>query len=235
MKRYVISLLTKHKKKRLPQRLQGTWFDEWMSYGYITFISAFIFQGMLYANWRENVIKILLDGMMTCLLIFMMPWYWAVVCAHFLNFCLNGQFLCVFYHIGAGNNTPEKFLGCVEFLKRSLDQTSAVSAAIAYGSLSKGKWRPSSDIDIRFIPGLGEIAFWKTCLWAVKARAIAFFQGFPLDLFVTTMSTAYKQMNKDELPIIFKDVKDISSKYYQKRMSFEDFRDLFQNRFLINK
>lgn len=57
MNRYINALFTKHKKKHLPKFLQGTWFDEWMSYGYITFITSFILQGMLYANWSDNVIK----------------------------------------------------------------------------------------------------------------------------------------------------------------------------------
>lgn len=57
MNRYINALFTKHKKKHLPSFLQGTWFDEWMSYGYITFVTSFILQGMLYANWSDNVIK----------------------------------------------------------------------------------------------------------------------------------------------------------------------------------
>ncbi len=62
MNRYINALFTKHKKKHLPKFLQGTWFDEWMSYGYITFITSFLLQGMLYANWRDNVIKIGMDN-----------------------------------------------------------------------------------------------------------------------------------------------------------------------------
>lgn len=57
MNRYINALFTKHKKKHLPSFLQGTWFDEWIIYGYITFITSFILQGMLYANWSDNVIK----------------------------------------------------------------------------------------------------------------------------------------------------------------------------------
>lgn len=227
MNRYIKALLTKHKKKSLPQCLKNTWFDEWMSYGYITFISAFIFQGMLYANWRENVIKIALDIIIGGVFFLFLPWYLAALIAHSMNFCLNGQFLCVFYHIDAGNNTPQKFLACTEDLKNRIENTDAIIAAIAYGSLSKGKWRPSSDIDMRFIPGRGEWAFWRACFWAVKARAIAFFKAFPLDMFVTTMNMAYKQMNKDEMPIIFKDTECVSESFYQHSMSYDEFGELF--------
>lgn len=96
MNRYIKALLTKHKKKSLPQCLKNTWFDEWMSYGYITFISAFIFQGMLYANWRENVIKIALDIIIGGVFFLFLPWYLAALIAHSMNFCLNGQFLVFF-------------------------------------------------------------------------------------------------------------------------------------------
>ena len=233
MNKYINSLLTKHKKKNLPKRLKGTWFDEWMSYGYITFLTAFIFQGMLYANWRENVVKLGIDVIIIIVLISFLPWYLAILVAHSINFSLNGQLLCVFYHIDAGNNSPEKFISCVDNLKKRIDNTTTVNAAIAYGSLSKGKWRPSSDIDIRFVPKPGELAFWMACLWAVKARTIAFFQGFPLDMFVTTMETAYQQMNKDEMPIIFKDVDNVSAMYYRERMSYGEFKDLFIQNHII--
>lgn len=103
MNRYINALFTKHKKKHLPSFLQGTWFDEWMSYGYITFITSFIFQGMLYANWRDNVVKTSMDVAITLSFSFIMPWWIGLIIAHTVNYCINGQAICVFYHIQAGN------------------------------------------------------------------------------------------------------------------------------------
>ena len=57
MTKYITVLFQKHKKK-LPKKFQGTFLDELIRYGFMTILSAWIFQGMLYANWRENLIKI---------------------------------------------------------------------------------------------------------------------------------------------------------------------------------
>ena len=106
MNRYINALFTKHKKKHLPSFLQGTWFDEWMSYGYITFITSFIFQGMLYANWRDNVVKTSMDVAITLSFSFIMPWWIGLIIAHTVNYCINGQAICVFYH-------PEQAFSCL--------------------------------------------------------------------------------------------------------------------------
>lgn len=74
MASYITVLFTKHKKK-LPKKFQGTILDEWIRYGFMTVLSAWVFQGMLYANWRENVIKIGLDLVLTVALAFIVPWW----------------------------------------------------------------------------------------------------------------------------------------------------------------
>lgn len=228
MKRYIISLLTKHKKKHLPKRLKNTWFDEWMSYGYITFLTSFILQGMLYANWRDNVIKIAMDVIIMVALIFCgLTWWVAFLIAHTVNYCINGQAICVFYHIRAGNLTAQQFYDGTVKMKERLDKCKYLDAAISYGSLSTGKWHPSSDIDIRFIPKRGELNYWLAMFWSVGERTRAFFNGYPLDMYVFTMKHSYDVMSKNEVPIVFKDLQNEAPKYYQTLMSFEDFKVMF--------
>ncbi|MCM1078503.1 MAG: nucleotidyltransferase domain-containing protein [Bacteroidales bacterium] len=232
MNRYIYALFTKHKKKHLPKRLQGTWFDEWMSYGYITFITSFILQGMLYANWRDNVIKIGMDVVITILLSLVMPWWAGLFIAHVINYCINGQAICVFYHIKAGNMTAQAFYDGTVAMQRRLQKDKCVAAAISYGSLSKGRWHNSSDIDIRFIPAKGEWNFWKACLVGLRERMIAFFRAYPLDMYIFTMKHSYDVMSKDEMPIVFKDVNNEAQRYYKELMSFEDFKKMFTHEHL---
>lgn len=229
MNRYIYALFTKHKKKHLPSFLQGTWFDEWMSYGYITFITSFILQGMLYANWRDNVVKISIDVIITVALSFIMPWWLGLLIAHTINYCLNGQAICVFYHIRAGNLTAIEFYNNTVAMKNRLDKCKYIDAAISYGSLSTGKWHPSSDIDIRFIPKKGEINFWKAVIWSVCERTRAFFNGYPLDMYVFTMKHSYDVMSKKEIPIIFKDKNNENILYYKECMTFESFCRMFND------
>ena len=228
MNRYINALFTKHKKKRLPGRLQGTWFDEWMSYGYVTFATSFVLQGMLYANWRDNVVKIAIDVAIALPMCAVMPWWAGLLVAHAANYCLNGQAVCVFYHIRAGNLTARQFYDGTVAMKRRLDRCRWIDAAISYGSLSTGKWHPSSDIDIRFVPRKGELGYWMAVLWSVGERARAFFKGYPLDMYVFTMKHSYDVMSKKEVPIVFKDVHGEHRQYYSEAMGFDDFCAMFR-------
>ncbi len=228
MNRYIDALFSKHKKKHLPAFLTGTWFDEWMSYGYITFITSFIFQGMLYANWRDNVIKIMIDVIITIVLSALgFPWWLALLIAHTINYCINGQAICVFYHIRAGNLSAQQFYDGTFAMKKRIDKCKYMDAAISYGSLSTGKWHPSSDIDIRFIPKKGERNYWMCMLWSVGERTRAFFTGYPLDMYVFTMKHTYNVMKKNETPIVFKDVNNEVPKYYSQLMTFDEFTEMF--------
>lgn len=228
MNRYIVALFSKHKKKNLPGKLKGTWFDEWMSYGYIMLLSSFIFQGMLYANWRENAVKIGIDVVITLLLSLFIQWWVGLLIAHTLNYCLNGQAVCVFFHMRAGNLKPQQFYEGTVALKKRLDRCKYVDAAISYGSLSTGQWHPSSDIDIRFIPKKGELNYWLLALWAVSARMRAFIKGYPLDMYVFTMKHTYDVMSKKEVPIIFKDVHGEHGQYYSRTMGFDEFCAMFR-------
>ena len=232
MNRYIKALFTKHKKKHLPARLQGTWFDEWMSYGYITFITSYILQGMLYANWRDNVIKIGLDVIVTLVLMVVMPWWIALLIAHTVNYCINGQAICVFYHIKAGNMTAQAFYDGTVSMQERLMRYDCIAAAISYGSLSKGRWHNSSDIDIRFVPQYGEWNYWKACFVGLYERSIAFFYGYPLDMYIFTMLRTYDTMKKGELPIVFKDVNDETTRYFQEVMTFSEFQIMFKREYL---
>lgn len=111
MASYITVLFTKHKKK-LPKKFQGTILDEWIRYGFMTVLSAWVFQGMLYANWRENVIKIGLDIVLTVALAFIVPWWIGFLIAHTINYCINAQAKAIFNHMGAGNKPA------VDFYKR---------------------------------------------------------------------------------------------------------------------
>lgn len=228
MNSYIKVLFTKHKKK-LPRKLQGTIFDEWIRYGFLTVISAWVFQGMLYANWRENILKIGADILVTILLAFIMPWWCGFLIAHTLNFMLNAQAKAIFNHMGAGNKPAIDFYEGVVAMKKRIEKTSCLEAAIAYGSLSRGCYKPTSDIDVRFIPKAGEWNFWKACAWTFRERVISFFTGFPLDSYVFSLEHTQKVMRSDELPIIVVERNNIAKEVYSERVEWEEWCKVFKN------
>lgn len=219
-------LFSKH-KKILPKKLQGTFLDELMKYGIMIIISAWIFQGMLYMNWRELTLKIIIDLILVVILSMILPIWLAFLIAHTLNYMFNGQCIAVYNHMG-GKGKAMDFLIGIEKMKNRIEAVPYIDSAIAYGSLSRGCYKPTSDIDIRIAPINGELNWWRTCIWAVKERIIAFLNGFPLDMYVFTVEHTTKVMKTDEKPIVIKGDDMKINKYYNAIIQYNDFVDIFK-------
>tara|TARA_B110000902_G_C14264579_1_gene570926 strand:- start:632 stop:1330 length:699 start_codon:yes stop_codon:yes gene_type:complete len=227
MNKYIIVLFKRH-KKHLPKKLEGTAFGEILKYGFAILISAWLFQGMLYMNWRETVLKILINIVITYILFLMgLSIIISLITAHTLNFAFNGQLFAMYTHMGATNVTSKLFLEETISTSKRLSDASFINAAIAYGSLSRGCFKSTSDIDIRFVPKNGEINFWLTCIYAFKERCIAFVQGYPLDLYVFKTNVLLTKMRSDELPIIVYEANSSMQKVYENRLSMKEFVKVF--------
>lgn len=228
MTSYIIVLFKKH-KKFLPKKIQGSILDELIRYGFMTMISAWVFQSMLYMNWRETTLKIFIDAIITGLFIFMgLPWYLAFFIAHSLNFLLNYQIKATYNHMGAGNKSVEEFYRETLELKKRVDKADCLQASVAYGSLSRGCYKPTSDIDVRFIPAPGEWNFWKSCLFAIKERAYCNMIGYPLDMYVFTKKQTHDKMSLKELPIMMKEENGCMQDVYPERVEWEEWCKLFK-------
>lgn len=228
MTKYIEVLFTKHKKK-LPKRFQGTILDEWIKYGFLTILSAWTFQGMLMLNWRETVIKLAIDVVLTVMFCWMgIPLLLAFLIAHTLNYMFNGQAKAVYNHMGAGNKSAKSFYRGTVAMKKRIEKAKSIDAGIAYGSLSRGCYKPTSDIDIRIIPAAGEWNFWKACFWAVKERCIAFATGYPLDMYVFTLPVAQKLMRSDELPIMVVERNQCAKQAYPERVEWDEWCMVFR-------
>lgn len=230
MSNYFSVLFTKH-KKHLPKPFKGTWFEEICRYGVMIFISAWVLQGMRIMNWRETVLKLLLDVVIMALLIGVgCYWLLAFVIAHTLNFTFNGQLFAMFTHMGATNVPPQRFLMQTEHIARKAQKSPCIAAAIAYGSLSRGCYKRTSDIDLRIIPAMGEWNWWCCVLWAFGQRCIAFIERYPLDMYVYSADEVIKRMRTDELPVMLCERRYCMKDYYPNRVEFNEFKE----RFIIN-
>lgn len=221
-----ITLLFKKHKKHLPARLQGTWFGEFCRYGFMIFLSAWIFQGVHITNWREVTIRYSIDAIITASLILLgVHWALAFFIAHSINFTLNGQLFAMYTHMGATSVKASKFLKNTIELSKKIEKHKFIRASIAYGSLSRGCYKKTSDIDIRLIPAKG--GWWRTALYAVWLRTWAFFVHYPLDMYCYDPEVVVKKMRTDELPIMVNERDKCMLKWYPERVEFEDFIKIF--------
>lgn len=217
-----ISLLFKKHKKHLPAPLQGTTAGDFFRYGFMIFLSAWIFQGVHITNWREVVIRYAIDVIITTVMASLgVHWLLALIIAHSINFTLNGQLFAMYTHMGATGVTAEKFLRCTTQIREKIAKHKFIDASIAYGSLSRGCYKRTSDIDIRLIPAKG--GWWQTAFYAVWLRTWAFFVGYPLDMYCYDPEVVIKKMRSDELPVMVNEREKCMVKWYPNRVEWDDF------------
>ena len=221
-----ITLLFKKHKKHLPKRLEGTALGEFCRCGFMIFLSAWILQWVRITNWREVVIRYLIDAiLMTVMILLGVHLALAFFFAHSINFTLNGQLYAMYTHMGATGVKAEKFLNDTIKLSKKIEKHKFIRASIAYGSLSRGCYKKTSDIDIRLIPAKG--GWWRTALYAVWLRTWAFFVHYPLDMYCYDPEVVVKKMRTDELPIMVNEREKCMLKWYPERVEFEDFIKIF--------
>lgn len=169
-----ITLLFKKHKKHLPSRLKGTFIGEFCCYGFMIFLSAWILQGVRISNWREVTIRYAIDIVLMSIMILLgVHWLLSFFIAHSINFSLNGQLFAMYTHMGATGVKAEEFLKDTIQMSKMIEEKKFIRASIAYGSLSRGCYKRTSDIDIRLIPAKG--GWWATAFYAVWLRTWAFF------------------------------------------------------------
>lgn len=225
MTQYFTLLFRKH-KKHLPKRLEGTAFGEFCRYGFMIFLSAWFLQGVRITNWREIVIRYSIDAvLMTVMILLGVHWSLAFVIAHSINFTFNGQLFAMYTHMGATGVKADKFLNDTIRISKKIGKHKFIRASIAYGSLSRGCYKETSDIDIRLIPAEG--GWWRTALYAVWLRTWAFFIHYPLDMYCYDPEVVVKKMRTDELPIMVNEREKCMLKWYPERVEFEDFIKIF--------
>ena len=221
-----ITLLFKKHKKHLPERFKDTFLGEFCRYGFMIFLSAWLLQGVRISNWREIVIRYSIDFILIATMSLLgIHWALAFFIAHSINFTLNGQLYAMYTHMGATSVNPEQFLNNTIRISKMIEKHKFICASIAYGSLSRGCYRKTSDIDIRLIPAKG--GWWRTALYAVYLRAWAFLRGYPLDLYCYESYEVVKKMRSDELPIMVNEREQCMAELYPERVEFEDFIEIF--------
>lgn len=222
---YIILLFKKH-KKHLPKKLEDTFIGELCRYGFMIFISAWILQGVRITNWREVVVRYGIDIILILIMILLgVHWALAFFIAHSINFTLNGQLFAMYTHMGATGVKADKFLHDTILMRKMIEPHKFIRASIAYGSLSRGCYKKTSDIDLRLIPAEG--GWWRAAFYAVWLRTWAFFVHYPLDMYCYDPEIVVKKMRSDELPIMVNERDRCMLPWYPERVEFDEFIKIF--------
>ena len=126
----------------------------------------------------------------------------AVFISHTLNFLFNAQLFVVLKHYGLVHHTEKEFSNYIDELKIRISKEYSIRYAAIYGSYVRGKWKPSSDLDVRLVRVDGWIAGLRVCIFLVRERTLALFSGFPLDIYVLDNFSRLNLLNRIEDPLI---------------------------------
>ena len=226
-----LRVLFKKQKKNLPIFLRILPGSDILRLGIFIAIAAWFLQGIRYMNWREAVIKVFIDLLLTAALFFcgvhvLIAW----VIAHTVNFCLDGQLFAMFTHFGANGVPAQYFFDETLRIAERLKTKQAVAHALAFGSLSRGEYKKTSDIDLRLVPASGEWNFWKCSFLALVMRTICFFRGYPLDLYVFSLKELTKKMRIDEPPVLISGATGKLADIYPRVITLDEFSQLFREK-----
>jgi predicted nucleotidyltransferase len=154
-------------------------------------------QGMVYTNWTERAHRLTVEAVLILLA------WWAsgfafvgrgqvvvaVLIGHTASMILNGHLFALFKHdlywFGFYDRWDE-FSAYVDRLHQRLVRRPCpgLDRAEAYGSLARGDFSATSDLDLRFIARPGFLNGWRVAHRVFEERLRALFAGFPIDAYM---------------------------------------------------
>lgn len=175
-------------------------------------------QGVMYMNWVERIHRLVLEAVLILALVWLLglvgSGIWVLVVAflagHTLSGIFNGHPFAVLAHDAGVHSVcyyrdKSRFLDYVEGMRARLerDQPDYLAGALIFGSIVRGVFRPSSDLDVRYIPMPGFMNAFRTAHLVFLERLRATLRGFPMDayMFMDAHETATKMNVVGEPPV----------------------------------
>ncbi len=214
----------------------------WRIWPIVVILRYWLVQGTLYMNWVERLHRWCLEAG-----IFLVLWGFLggpsvsgsriigiMLVVHTLSALLNGHLFAMLTHDlywFSPYKEPRRFLAYLETMRERLIRESPqfVSGVVFFGSLSRGVFRESSDLDIRFLPAVGIWNEIRTAQLVFRERLKALFAGFPIDayMFRSSQEVARKMDLKMECPVVIFQNGNSLSGFLSVTQSFDFFRERF--------
>jgi beta-1,4-N-acetylglucosaminyltransferase len=198
-------------------------------------------QGVMYMNWVERLHRFVLEAVMvvTCAGILSLAgfeggiWIAAFVIGHTLSAIFNGHPFAVLVHDAGVHSVcyyrdKDRFLGYVEDMQARLEhyRPDYLAGALIFGSIVRGVFRETSDLDIRYLPMPGVWNGLRTAHLVFLERLRATLQGFPMDIYMfrDARETAVKMNVTQEPPVALYSNGDLMRQSFDKVSSLTDMK-----------
>ena len=126
--------------------------------------------------------------------------------AHTINWALNGNFWATQKFFGRKYSSAKMNQFLMKLRQRARLSQDGVAAIAVFGSLSRGQFSESSDLDVRIVRKPGIFSWAKANLFALQLRLIASVRTLPLDLLVLdNINQIYEHISSNESPVVIYD------------------------------
>ena len=174
--------------------------------------SSWLFQGILYMDKTEKAFKFFFDMLLFIILALFLNLYLnsfpalciALLLSHTFNWIFNGQIFVLMKNLKLIRTDIKDFNQYITNLKKKAENEKSIYIISLIGSLSRDELKETSDLDIRIIRKKGFINGIGACMFTMTERSKAFFNKFPLDIYVGDNLKFLKKVDEQSI-IIFKD------------------------------
>jgi len=157
----------------------------------------------------------------------------AIVIAHTFSFVLNGHLFAMMTHDLFWFALYEKKIKFIKYLDNMHErlnyyQPGYVDGVIFFGSLARGIFRETSDLDVRFIAKKGFVNGLKASHLVFKERLRALFYGFPIDayMFLSEKEVRKKMDVVNEYPVCILSTSNTLRKMFPELQSYRRFKTI---------
>ena len=159
---------------------------------------------------------------------------WSFLISHSFSATFNGHPFALIAHdlywLQLYGTRPV-FFNYIESMQKRIENQKPefLSGAVFFGSLSRGHFKKTSDLDVRFIPKPGLWNALRCAHLVFQERIHAFFKGFPLDsyMFLNEAEIRKKMDVSAERPVALILYGDNASQMLPELRSFQEFKTLF--------
>ena len=185
----------------------------------LVLLRYWLVQGVLYMNRVERLHRIFLEIVLIVMLAGLLGlagsgvWNWVVafLIGHTVCGIFNGHPFAVLVHDAGVHSVcyyrdRDRFMAYVEDMQARLERRRPdyLAGALIFGSIVRGVFRPTSDLDVRYIPMPGFLNALRTAHHVFLERFRATLRGFPMDIymFMDVRETAAKMNVSAEPPVV---------------------------------
>lgn len=163
------------------------------------------FQSLLYMDKTEKAFKLTLDLILFVIFFIILKQFMAIyaallislIIAHTINWIINGHIYALLKTFGVVKTKPDVFIQYLDNLKEKSSKENSILLVATFGSLSREELNENSDLDVRIVRKKGNINGLKTCIFTLMERSWAFFNKFPLDLYLLDNFEEISKLKED--------------------------------------